>query len=66
MQNCQTDLNDFNLYALCASVVKDDDAYKYAKETVEGAGYKLSGEIAKYRSGKMTLQQVLTTKGVEI
>ncbi|MCM1543853.1 MAG: hypothetical protein NC110_01000 [Ruminococcus sp.] len=66
MQSCQPTVNDFNLYALCAAYADDDEAYKYAKETLESYGYKIGSSVAKFKAGKTTLENVLTEKGGDI
>lgn len=66
MQSCQPSVNDFNLYALCAAYVSDNESYKYAKDTLESYGYKIGSSVAKFKSGKISLEKVLTEKGGDI
>lgn len=66
MQTCQTSVNDFNLYALCALYVKDSDTYDNVESQLKAYGYDIGKTVKKYKSGKISLTQALTDKGGEI
>lgn len=58
--------NIFNLYALTALYTGNTDAYEWAKTELEYLGYELSDIVEKYRSGEMTLAEVIADKGGDI
>lgn len=58
--------NIFNLYALTALYTGNTEAYEWAKAEMEYLGYELSDIVEKYRSGEMTLAQVIADKGGDI
>ncbi len=58
--------NIFNLYALTALYTGNTKAYEWAKAEMEYLGYEMSELVEKYRSGEMTLAQVIADKGGDI
>lgn len=58
--------NIFNLYALTALYTGNTEAYEWAKAEIEYLGFELSDIVEKYRSGEMTLAQVIADKGGDI
>jgi hypothetical protein len=58
--------NIFNLYALTALYTGNTDAYEWAKTELEYLGYEMSDIVEKYRSGEMTLAEVIADKGGDI
>ena len=58
--------NIFNLYALTALYTGNTDAYEWAKEELAYLGYEMSDIVEKYRSGEMTLAEVIADKGGDI
>ena len=58
--------NIFNLYALTALYTGNTEAYEWAKAEIEYLGFELSDIVEKYRSGEMTLREVIADKGGDI
>ena len=58
--------NIFSLYALTALYTGNTDAYEWAKEELAYLGYEMSDIVEKYRSGEMTLAEVIADKGGDI
>ncbi len=56
----------FNLYALTALYTGNTDAYEWAKAELEYLGYEMGSTVEKYRSGEMTLAQVIADKGGDL
>lgn len=55
-----------NLYALCAAYNGDNDTYDQMKKTLESSGYELNDLVKKYKEKKITIEEVLTDKEVNI
>ncbi|MGN1194344.1 MAG: tetratricopeptide repeat protein, partial [Acutalibacteraceae bacterium] len=66
MQSCQPTLQDMNLYALCSLCVDDEDTYDNVVTSLETQGYSIGKTVKQYKSGKLTLNQVLTDNGGDI
>lgn len=58
--------NIFNLYALTALYTGNTEAYEWAKNEIEYLGFELSDLVEKYRSGEMTLAEIIADKGGDI
>ena len=56
----------FNLYALTALYTGNTEAYEWAKTEAEYLGFELGDTVEKYRSGEMTLAEVIADKGGDI
>ena len=56
----------FNLYALTALYTGNTQAYEWAKNEMEYLGFEMSDIVEKYKSGEMTLAEVIADKGGDI